>query len=242
MKTIEVFEKKMREAKFVSLEAVRAVIKHHPLCADYVLDVLVDRGVLTVNEDGSVAGAEEGVPVASKLKSPRTWGLGWPDREVLVGIMAGRSLKFTDIKKALADKNEPNGHWVVVHALRYLEKEGRLVRDGKQYALKGAVVEIDDFDEAAPIDVEGMRKRLVEGGVKIVPPSEEVPEGMFYDNYNIITRALKQVGPPYDMGAVMELIASWKDPKMDYGNMLEWPNRPGYWKAIVESRRKDGLL
>lgn len=241
MKTIEVFEKKMREANFVSLEAVRAVIKHHPLCADYVLDVLVDRGVLTVKEDGSVAGVEEGVTV-SKLKTPGTWGSLWPDREVLVGILAGRALKFTEIQKALSSRGEPNGHWVVVHALRYLEKEGWLVRDGKRYALKEAGVEIEDVEDAAPIDVEAMRKRLVEAGVEIVPIDVETEEGRF-DPYPIVTRALKQVGPPYDMCKVMELLVNWKDPKVDYGNMLEWPKNPkSWWLTVVDARRRDGEL
>ena len=145
MNTINAFEKKMREAKFASLDEARKTLSSHPLAGDYILDLLVDRGVMMVTEDGAVIGGYEVVakdgpdnPDKPKL-GPDEWKKEWPQRDLLMAYLEcpddQPSAKFRWVQKMLVSRDQPATHWITLHAIWHLMKHGFAEKSGGGYRL-----------------------------------------------------------------------------------------------------------
>jgi hypothetical protein len=152
MKTNTAFESKMREANYASLDAFRSALRQHPLIADYVCDLLVARGVVEVRDDGSVVGlagsggvatgARRGSRAAEPSAEKGEWKPHWPDRGELIEAMRPDDehscYRFSEIQETLQVSGEPHSHWIVLHGLWSLIKEGVVEKKGKGYVLTDA--------------------------------------------------------------------------------------------------------
>ena len=132
METYKKFEDALREQKFATADEARTFIRGHSMAADYVLGVLVQKRVLELDKSGAVRGITK-LPRAKGV-SPE-WRDNWPEKELLVEgcieFPAGRTLK--ELKEYLQEREEPNGHWLMVHCLRKLAAEGLIEKVGLQY-------------------------------------------------------------------------------------------------------------
>lgn len=147
MKTIQVFESKMREANFASLDEARSGIRTHPLVADYLVDLLVERGVLRVMDSGGVVGCPRSTAVVSSgRRDPKDavsaeWKSNWPKRDRLISWLAcedGEFVPLRELQKNLKEDGELNGHWVTLHAIWNLTKAGLVEKSSKGYRLSPA--------------------------------------------------------------------------------------------------------
>lgn len=136
----------MREASFASLDEARKTLAAHPLAGDYILDLLVDRGVMMVTEQGTVIGgyevvAKEGPENPDKPKlGPNEWKDGvWPNRWLLMDFLncgdKEPSAKFRWLQKMLKSRDQPAAHWITLHAIWHLMKHGFAEKSGGGYRL-----------------------------------------------------------------------------------------------------------
>lgn len=147
MDTIKAFERKMREANFASLDEARSSLKAHPLSAEYTLALLVERGVLAVTEDGAVIPGRGPDPLvvpkrgslAKTPLGPDDWKPEWPQKDLLMSYLdggyEGPSVKFKWVQKMLASRGQPHSHWITLHAIWHLMKQGWAEKDGNGYKL-----------------------------------------------------------------------------------------------------------
>ncbi len=135
----------MRESKFESLDEARKSLKEHPLAADYLLGLLVHRGVMMIMDDGTVVGGYEVVeregpenPDKPKL-GPQEWKKEWPDKAMLMAYLNcfddKPSAKFRWVQKMLASRGQPATHWITLHAIWHLMKHGMAEKKGGGYRL-----------------------------------------------------------------------------------------------------------
>ncbi len=79
--------------------------------------------------------------------------------------------KFRDLQAVLSEAGEVSSHWLVLHALWYLEKSGDAVKDGKYYRLAGGAEVATESDvefEEAPEEPALKRKPLTKDEKVIV--------------------------------------------------------------------------
>ncbi len=151
MKTTKVFEQNMRECSYASLDSARAGVIQRPMVADYLIDLLVDRGVIKIQPDGTVVGAEdkryEGRTDPKESVSGE-WRTNWPSKQSLLNILGAKpaGAKFRDLQGSLIQDGEPASHWIVLHAIWNLTKASLVVKDGKKYRLTDAG-EIASYEE-----------------------------------------------------------------------------------------------
>lgn len=134
-------EKKLRTASFPSMSAARDGLVSHPLAADYLLSLLVDRGVLRINDDGSVAGTGERIQRGEPKKPAETreWQDRWPQRYNLACALEPADdcppFRFRDVQNALMNYNDVHSHWLTLHAIWWLMKIGHAQKRGDAYEL-----------------------------------------------------------------------------------------------------------
>lgn len=192
MDTIAAFEKKMREASFASLDEARKSFMAHPLAADYILGLLMDRGVMMVTEEGTVIGGYEVVeregpenPDKPKL-GPQEWKKEWPARAVLMAYLdcpdGKPSVKFRWVQKMLRTRSQPATHWITLHAIWHLMKHGlaekskggyRLTEKGQDESI-GTPPVIDENGGATPEDVKTFKAAVEEMGTDMVEVIDSV--------------------------------------------------------------------
>lgn len=222
MKTTHVFESKIREQVFGSTDDARSFIRQSPLIGDYVLDLLVERKVLAVRDDGSVGAVvppKPGRVGAAKPVVDGAWRPHWPDRaEVIEACRANevaipdpdepnRGATFAEIQSHLKDFGEPHSHWLVLHSVWALVKEGIIEKRGKQYW----VTEYGHKKHPRPFDA--------------------------------WTQALQKVGPPYPADAVREALRVIPGHFIysKHGQKEDYPTQ-GDVDGVVEARKSRGLL
>lgn len=176
--------------KFANFDAARNYIKSHGMLVEYVLSLLIERDVLEVQEDGSLAGMElpERVKGKGGLNVPGSWAAQWPDRSTIEDAMQN-PIRF----RALLEKLRKQGvrganHWTLVRCLAYLKKVGAVhTNDDGDLVLgvkSGGTGTVEDFDEAVA------EPSLLAG----------------YDEKALISlrTAITEVGPPHDPAKVAE--------------------------------------
>lgn len=218
MKTNTVFESKMREANYASLDVFRGALRSHPLVADYVCDLLIARGVVALREDGSVVGVVgEGESTARGKRAAVSarkgeWKDHWPERGELIDCIRGYdedgTISFGDLQTWLKELGEPHGHWIVLHALWNLMEAGIVRKEGKKYSLT------ETGDETHPTIAEA------------------------------ITRALKKAGPPYKLEAVLGALREIPGHNF-FGRHSAHSNDPTTQQRVdswIDSRKQQGLL
>lgn len=182
----EILDERFRKAKFGSTDECRAAIRANKLIVDYVYEVMMEQGVLTVTDDGQVIGQ----PVRSTLKTggqmkyvSKEWGPFWPRRDVLVRLLKEGPKRFTELQEGCIQAETNHGHWGMIHALRFLEKAGSLVKNHKHYEWREKQV------ASAPV-AESVDDEL--------PPDLDDIIDMDDADNQIVFKACKKVGPPYD--------------------------------------------
>lgn len=222
MKTNQILESKIREANYASLDAFRSALRSHPLVADYVCDLLIARGVVTLQEDGSVIG----IPAsASAIRSGRAtttvdptkkgeWKAHWPDKGELIEVISqededGNSgILFGSLQEYLQAQGEPHSHWILLHSLWNLLAAGLVEKKGKKYVMTPA----------------GAAKH----------PS----------NDHAFTMALKKAGPPYAVDAVARALREIPGHNF-YGKHSAYKENPLTQKEVdlgVKYRKQSGAL
>jgi hypothetical protein len=159
MSTKQVFEDKFRAQKFADHDAARAAIKKAPMLAEYVLEVLIDRGALEVTESGELIGGQGGY---HKEKDGgellayvgKTWGSTWPKKESVLTALKTGSKRFGEIQADLEEMGDKCGHWTVIHSLRFLLKTGEVIKTEKTYRLASAQKSTAIDDEKPDADTQ----------------------------------------------------------------------------------------
>lgn len=149
-------ENAARSENFASLDAARKWIGKNPLLTDYVLDLMIERGVLEVRPDGTVGG--RAIVLVDKRGGKRPnisteWRDVWPPREALLAAMATPT-KFRDLQKALKAGGHPANHWFTLHAIWALEKQGLVEHKGKLYAVVAEDVSAPELEDDFPSEAE----------------------------------------------------------------------------------------
>lgn len=143
MKTTIVYEENVRSRRYGSFDELLKSVRENALTANYVIDMLLERGCLVARPDGSW----HGIPVQTELGSvptkrgstPALWSPKWPTRQSIIDILREGDTPFLILVRKLIDAKQPANHWFTVHALKYLMREGTVIkaRNGK-YALSKA--------------------------------------------------------------------------------------------------------
>lgn len=181
MKINMVYESKLRASKFKDLDVARKAVKEDVLTADYVIDLMVDRGVLEIMEDGSVKGVsidKQAKAEGGHKNTSLDWKRHWPKKASIMQVLAKEPMKFRELQAKLAASGDVSSHWLTLHAIWFLEKAGDVVKDGKAYRLAGhAAVDndvafADDLTEDDRMLIEACLK--VGGGYKLNLVAEEL--------------------------------------------------------------------
>lgn len=151
MKPASLFERTLREANYASLDEARRGIVSQPYLADYVIDALIQRGILRLHPDGSVVGVTRGQSVPAAAQGRTEWRDNWAPRDVLVSwlrwpedddapegvrVKDWQGIPLRELQEKLRDVDGvSSGHWVTLHALWFLIEEGVAEKAGKGYRL-----------------------------------------------------------------------------------------------------------
>jgi hypothetical protein len=196
MKTVQTFERKMREASYASLDEARSGIKSHPLVGDYLVDLLIERKVLTVRDDGRVIGVTK-AEGREDSKAPKSteWKSTWPPKKKLIALLEseddenerGPGIPFRKMQEYLKQDGLESGHWLCLHALWRLMEQGIAEKHGGGYRLT---------DKAqADLAADHIRQR------------------------KIITDILRRIGPPYDAKKFVRELTNTPDHDwLEYGS------------------------
>lgn len=145
MSTFKLFESAMRNARYPTMDAARKQIRENSMMADYVLDMLVERRVVEVNDQGQVIGLP--VQVAERKSGGRKnmsaqWGATWPARDTVLRVIGDGAESLSEIRAELHAAGENPNHWSLLHALWNLKAHKEIVIEGsspKTYRLAAAV-------------------------------------------------------------------------------------------------------
>lgn len=213
MKPTTAFEEAIRPLSFENTNAARAALLNHPLAADFLLECMFERGVLAALMDGRVSGIQK----ISKCADPKDgvakdWKETWPDRDALIDMLSDDPQPLSQIRAWLKDDKNPCGHWLTLHALWRLIKDGDVVKVGNGYVQSPAL----RAQEQAEVEAS---KR----------------------NNRIMVETVKKVGPPYDAAMVIAELRSrsdhtiLKDPEL-------LPVDQDYVDFIVKNAKEKGQI
>lgn len=197
MKAIKAFENKMRDANYASLDDARSGIRSHPLVGDYLIDLLVERKVLRVTEDGAVIGCvftaliERADP---KDKVSAEWKSTWPKRHSLISWLYAEDdepgCEFRKLQKNLKENNEVHGHWICLHAIWNLTKAGLVEKRHDGYRL--TPLGVTEHQRYGKVDSDALAAALKRTGApytesKVRAALASIPGHNWFDNgeYNL---------------------------------------------------------
>ena len=133
MNSIEAFEDAVRSLGWNSPDSARSDLVKHPLVSEYIFAVLQDREIISITSDGRVIALEK----KSKRKDPKAsvsekWKDTWPDRFLLMACVDDRGT-LGGIRDNLRGEGKPCGHWLTLHALWRLIKDGDVIKTADGY-------------------------------------------------------------------------------------------------------------
>lgn len=157
MDSIDALESSLRKARFSTPSSAREELMKNPLLSEWALAVLVDRKVLKIRPDATVVGCpySERPSRSAPPRAPGEWHDNWPKRGSVIDILdaeRGEGIGLRAIQETLRECEEPAGHWVTLHSLWRLIKDGVVEKVGKNYRLTDtAKAEIDSRDPEAEV-------------------------------------------------------------------------------------------
>jgi hypothetical protein len=215
MKTIALFEKKMREANYASLPAARVAIAEHPLTPEYIVDLLCSRGIIRVTDSGSVVGCGESSTGPVGDDGPKPWDPRWADKKRIMAWLDcdedGDGVKFRKLQEYLESDNQPHSHWLTLHAVWNLMKEGLVEKRQDGY-------------------------RLTKSGRAVTAARAARDEAVFLE-------CLKKVGAPYLSAKVFAELKNTPDHDWFYGCATDgsWPDQDFIDKSVKRLKAEGSL-
>lgn len=213
MKPTIAFEEAIRPLSFENTNAARTALLAHPLAADFLLESMFERGVLAALMDGRVAGIQKVMKRADpKDGVSKEWKDTWPQRFTLMEMLADGPQPLTQIRAWLKEEKQPSGHWLTLHALWRLIKDGDVVKVGTGYVQSPA----SKAQEKAELEASRRDSR-------------------------VFVEIIKKVGPPYDAAKVIEELRSRNDHTISLSDP-ELPIDQDYVDFVVKLEKDKGNL
>lgn len=133
MNESSVLETFARDGKWNTPAEACAAFKAHGVAGEFILSVLLKRSVIAMGPDGSVAGVLKSASHKAGPRSPDGWGESWPAKDGILGAMEAGALAFSDLRERLSELGDDAGYWALIHALRWLQQNGLVEREGRMY-------------------------------------------------------------------------------------------------------------